>query len=246
MVLQIQSLPPKELEFQMFVMDELADAALARGEDVIKLTIGITDLPVPQRVREAITRHVHDPKVYRRVHPQGLPELRSAIAKHYNERFGAGVDAKHVIVNTGTSPIFRNLFQLLSRPGQDVLIPRPHYCLYKICALLAGARVTYYDIDLRTLRVDLDSFRRAFDPARTAVVVINNPGNPAGNVLTEDEVRSIYDVVAGRAYVVNDEIYANCCFRREFACPLSYLPDRDRRVTIVTNGFSKGYRLYTK
>src|SRR3954471_22128339 len=98
MALNVQSLPPQELEFQMFVMDELADAALARGEDVIKLTIGITDLPVPQRVRDAITHHVHDPKVYRRVHPQGLPELRAAIAKHYHDRFGAEVDAKHVVV----------------------------------------------------------------------------------------------------------------------------------------------------
>ena len=48
MALNVQSLPPREFEFQMFVMDELADAADARGEDVIKLTIGVTDLPPPE------------------------------------------------------------------------------------------------------------------------------------------------------------------------------------------------------
>ena len=53
MARNILSLPPEELEFQMFVMDELADAAAARGEDVIKLTIGITDLPAPRPVIDA-------------------------------------------------------------------------------------------------------------------------------------------------------------------------------------------------
>ena len=106
--------------------------------------------------------------------------------------------------------------------------------------------VSYYDIDLATRRVDLDSFRRAFSRERTAVVVINNPGNPVGNVLTQDEVRAIYDTIGDQAYVVNDEIYNNCCYYDEFACPLSYLPESSRRITIVTNSFSKGFRMYTK
>src|SRR4051812_21422225 len=103
MALNVQSLPPQELEFQMFVLDELADAALARGEDVIKLTIGITDLPVPESVRNAIATGAHDPVRTRLVYPEGLPELREAVAGYYNARYGAGVDAGHVIVNTGTS-----------------------------------------------------------------------------------------------------------------------------------------------
>jgi aspartate aminotransferase len=246
MPLNVQALPPQELEFQMFVMDELADAATARGEDVIKLTIGITDLPAPERVVNAITTKVRDREFSRQVYPQGLPTLREAVARYYNSQFFARVDAKHVIVNTGTSPLFRNLFQLLCRPGQEILIPRPYYCLYKICGLLAGARVRYYDIDLETRRVNMNSFRNAFSPERTAVVVINNPGNPIGNVLSRDEVIGIYHVVNDQAYVINDEIYNNCCFYERFTCPLSYLPDSSRAVTIVTNGFSKGFRLYTK
>jgi aspartate/methionine/tyrosine aminotransferase len=246
MVRVVQSLPRQELEFQMFVMDELADAALAHGEDVIKLTVGITDLPLPPRVLNAIAGRLRDPQANRLVYPEGLPALREAVARYYHEQYGAAVDAGHVIVHTGTSPIFRNLFQLLSRPGQEILIPRPFYSLYKVCALLAGARVTYYDIDLDTRRVDLASFRRAFAPDRTAVVVINNPGNPLGNVLTRDEVEQLYETVDGEAYVVNDEIYNNVCFYEPFVSPLSYLPEPARRVTVVTNSFSKGFRFYTK
>ena len=51
-------------------------------------------------------------------------QLRAAIANYYNRQFRAGVDPENVIVNTGTSPIFRNLFQLLSKPGQESTLRR--------------------------------------------------------------------------------------------------------------------------
>jgi aspartate/methionine/tyrosine aminotransferase len=243
---QILALPPLELESQTFVMEELADAAAARGADVIKLTLGVPDLPPPERVLAALCAKSRDPALGRRVDPQGLPELRAAVARHYNEHYHARVDARHVGVHTGTSPLFRNLVQLLCRPGQEVLLPRPYCPLYKVCALLAGARVRYYDIDFETRRVDLGSFRQAFSPERTAVVVLNSPGNPIGNVLGRDEVLDVYRVVNENAHVLHDEASADCCFYERYACPLSYLPESARRVTVVTGGLSKGYRLYTR
>jgi aspartate aminotransferase len=110
---------------------------------------------------------------------------------------------------------------------------------------LAGAKVKFYDIDVHTKRVDMDSFRRNFSPERTSLVVINSPGNPVGNVVTLDELQQIYEIVDNNAYVLNDEIYNNTMFYDEFRTPLAVLPQFDD-ITIVTNSFSKGYRMYTK
>ena len=241
----IRDLMPTDLEFQMFVLDELADESIARGGDVIKLTIGVSELPMPQVVLDRIVDKLHDPDFVRRVYPEGLPELREAIAEFYNRRHHVGVSADHVIVNTGSSPIFRNIFQLLSGPGLEIMIPRPYYALYLYCAQLAGAKVTFYDIDVDTKRVDMDSFRRNFSPERTSLVVINSPGNPIGNIVTPDEMREMYEIVDRQAYVLNDEIYNNTMFYDEFHSPLALLPEY-RDMTIVTNSFSKGYRMYTK
>ena len=241
----IRDLMPTDLEFQMFVLDELADESIARGGDVIKLTIGVSELPMPQVVLDRIVDKLHDPDFVRRVYPEGLPELREAIAEFYNRRHHVGVSADHVIVNTGSSPIFRNIFQLLSGPGLEIMIPRPYYALYLYCAQLADAKVTFYDIDVDTKRVDMDSFRRNFSPERTSLVVINSPGNPIGNIVTPDEMREMYEIVDRQAYVLNDEIYNNTMFYDEFHSPLALLPEY-RDMTIVTNSFSKGYRMYTK
>ena len=241
----IRDLMPADLEFQMFVLDELADDLAEQGADVLKLTIGVTELNTPEKVLDRMVDKLKDPEFVRRVYPEGLPELREAIAEFYNRRYLTDVEAANVIVNTGSSPIFRNIFQLLSGPEYEIMIPRPYYALYLYCAKLAGARVKFYDIDIDTKRVDMDSFRRNFSPQRTSLVVINSPGNPVGNIVTVDEMREIYEIVDGQAYVLNDEIYNNTMFYEEFHSPLAVLSEH-KDSTIVTNSFSKGFRMYTK
>ena len=241
----INDFTPGELEFQMFVLDELADELLEQGKDVLKLTIGVPELPTPKPVLDRIIEALLNPDFVRRVYPEGLPELREAIAGYYNTKFRADTSTDHIIVNTGTSPIFRNIFQLISGQGREILLPRPYYALYVYCATLANATVKFYDIDLDTKRVDMDSFLRNFSPARTSLVVVNSPGNPIGNVVQPDELREIYKIVDRQAYILNDEIYNNCVFDDEFQSPLELLPEY-KDVTIVTNSFSKGFRMYTK
>ncbi len=241
----VRDLMPGDLEFQMFVLDELADELIEEGADVLKLTIGVPELPMPEAVLEQVIEKLRDPEFVRRVYPEGLPELREAIADFYNRRYGTQVGASQVIVNTGSSPIFRNLFQLVSGPEYEIMIPRPYYALYLYCATLAGATVKFYDIDLESKRVDMDSFRRNFSPQRTSLVVVNSPGNPVGNIVTPAELGEMYEVIDGQAYVLNDEIYSNTVFYDEPYSPLALLPEH-QDVTIVTNSFSKGYRMYTK
>lgn len=241
----VKDFMPGDLEFQMFVLDELADELIAKGADVLKLTIGVTDLFMPDVVLERMIEKLRDPEFVRRVYPEGLPELREAIAQFYNRRYHADTTIDNVIVNTGSSPIFRNIFQLLSGPEYEIMIPRPYYALYMYCATLAGATIKFYDIDIDTKRVDMESFRRNFSPEGTSLVVVNSPGNPVGNIVTPDELREIYDIVDGQTYVLNDEIYNNTMFYEDFHSPLELFPER-KDMTIVTNSFSKGFRMYTK
>ncbi len=148
-------------------------------------------------------------------------------------------------MNAGTSALYRNLFQLLCGPGHQALLPLPYYGLYKVCALLAGADIAHYDIDLASGSIDIPSFRAAYDPDRTALVVLNSPGNPLGNIISTKDVLTIDEVVRDRSFVLHDEMYGNVSFYEQHQCALAYLQD-DASNHIVTNGFSKGFRMYTK
>ena len=51
----------------MFVLDELADELLEQGKDVLKLTIGVPELPTPKPVLDRIVGALTDPDHVRRV-----------------------------------------------------------------------------------------------------------------------------------------------------------------------------------
>ena len=241
----VNNFMPADLEFQMFVLDEHADKLLGEGNDILKLTIGVPELPTPPAVLDRIVEVLGDPNFVRRVFPEGLPELREAIATHYNAKYRSEISKDNIIVSTGTSPIFRNIFQLVSGHGREILLPRPYYALYVYCATLANATIKFYDIDPVSMRVDMDSFQENFSPEKTALVVVNSPGNPLGNIVNPDELRQIYEITDRQAYILNDEIYNNCLFYEDFRSPLDVLREY-QDTTIVTNSFSKGFRMYTK
>jgi len=245
MPISIKELPGEKLEFQMFVFDELADERISQGYDVIKVTIGITELPISSSILNVLTQSAHDKDITRLVYPQGLPQLRTEIAKYYNTAYKVSTSPDNVFVNAGTSAIFRNLFQLLCPPGCQILLPKPYYCLYLLSAILAGADIQFYEIDIHNRSINLDSFQSKYNPSTTAVVVLNNPGNPLGNVLSSKDVRAINEIVDGNSFIIHDEMYNNVMFYEPYVSPLTYL-ESHRDKHIIANGFSKGFRMYTK
>jgi aspartate aminotransferase len=148
------------------------------------------------------------------------------------------------VVSAGTSGIIRNLMQVLAGPGDEVVVPLPYYPLYPFTARLAGSKVGHYRIDLRTMRIDLDSLAAAMTPS-TRVVVINSPGNPLGNVMSREDLRAVDEVVDGRAVLLSDEMYGNVQFEGEPFSALELARDL-RSPVIVTDGFSKAHRMYAR
>ena len=230
-------------QFLMFVLDEMAYEYEQRYDDVIRLTLGKSELPTDSSVTDAVVEAACNFEKSALVFPAGLPLLREKLARHESERHGVEVRARNVIVSVGTSTMFRNLFALLTGEGDEVLLPLPYYPLYRFSAMLAGAKVRYYCIDPASMRVDLESFRGQFNDS-TRAVVVNSPGNPLGNVLTREELAAIDEIVDGRAAIICDQIYHNICFDGRATSMLS-LPDLASPV-IVTNAFSKGYRMYAR
>ncbi len=229
--------------FLMFVMDQLANDYEKQGQEVIRMTLGKSELPVRTEITEAMADAVRDFSKASLVYPGGLPELKEELSQYYKQRYELDIPPNNFVISVGTSTLFRNLFQVLLQEGDEVLLPFPYYSLYHFCALLAGATVKYYKIDTDTMALDMRSFRDNFT-SRTKVVVINSPGNPLGNIITREELYHIDSIVGGQAVVINDEIYANICFDE----PSESVMQLDHTVStfITTNAFSKGYRMYSR
>jgi aspartate/methionine/tyrosine aminotransferase len=229
--------------FLMFVLDGMAYEYEKRFDDVIRLTLGKSELPICESITQAMVDALTTFEKSTLVFPAGVPALKERIAEEYLKRHDIAINPDNVIISVGTSAAFRNLFYLLACKDDEVLLPLPYYPLYQFSALLAGTTVKYYNIDIQSMSIDFASLEANFTE-KTKIVVVNSPGNPLGNIISKDEIRAIDAIVDGRAAIISDEIYNNTHFDEE---PFSAVQlTESKSPLIVTNAFSKAYRMYSR
>ncbi len=216
----------------------------AQGVDVISFGIGDPDLPTPPHVIEALKRAADDPANHRYPETEGLPELRQAMARWYERRFGVTLDPeKEVVPLIGSKEGIAHVALCLVDPGDVALVPDPAYPVYAVGTMFAGGEV--YPLPLREERgflPDLDAVPA--DVARRARVLwINYPNNPTAACATLEFFERV--VHFARRYdlaVCHDLAYADVAY--DGYVPPSFLEvPGAREVGIEFNSLSKAYNM---
>jgi aspartate/methionine/tyrosine aminotransferase len=113
---------------------------------------------------------------------RGLPELREAVAKHYNRHQGLTLTAEQVIVTSGaTEAIAASLIALIS-PGDEVVLFQPLYDAYLPLVLRAGGVPRLVRLTPPDWRITGEKLAEAFTP-NTRFVAFNNPHNPTARAI---------------------------------------------------------------
>ena len=117
--------------------------------------------------------------------------------------FGVLVD--EMTLTNGTDEAIQLLMNTYINPGDEVLILRPSYAMYKFYAQLAGAKIEEVDYRPGTLAFPAEELVERITPA-TRAVLISNPNNPTG---TGTNLNLIDRVLrkAEQAVVFVDEAY---------------------------------------
>ncbi|MCB2037354.1 MAG: succinyldiaminopimelate transaminase [Burkholderiaceae bacterium] len=175
----------------------------------------------------------------------GDPALREACASWLHARYGVRVNpATQVLPVLGTREALFALAQTVidpTRPGATVVCPNPFYQIYEGAALLAGATPHYVASD------PARNFAPRWDQvpdevwARTQLVYVCSPGNPAGAVMPLDEWKMLFELSDRHGFVIaSDECYSEIYFRAD--APLGGLEaavklgrDDFRRLIMLTS-----------
>lgn len=234
-------------DFRMFLLDEAARQAEISGHDIIRLTLGKADAPLHPEITKKMQDALGDMSKCNLVFPAGLPELRDALSTYYMNYAKIKVPASNILIDAGTSSIYRNIFGIILRDNPNVVLPKPYYPLYKITAELAGGNISYYSINEKSLKIDLESLRSVVNKS-TRAIVINSPGNPFGNIVDENSLYEIGRLMPKGSYLIFDEIYDNVKFKKSPPVIKTLLgTDEFAHLNIIiTNAFSKGYRMYSR
>ncbi|HEX6895155.1 MAG TPA: aminotransferase class I/II-fold pyridoxal phosphate-dependent enzyme, partial [Bryobacteraceae bacterium] len=116
-----------------------ARALEAQGRDIIHLEIGEPDFDTPKHIIDA-AKQALDQGWTHYGPPQGLPELRQAIASYICQTRGVAVGPEHVCVVPGGKPIIFFPMLALVEPGDEVIYPNPGFPIYESMINFLGAK----------------------------------------------------------------------------------------------------------
>ena len=215
----------------------------AQGVDVVDFTIGEPDFPSPEAAKQA-AKAALDANFTKYVHPDGILELRSAIAEKLRRDNGLSYETDEIIVSPGAKNSIYNVVLSLFGPGDDVLIPAPFWVSYPDQVVLSGAN----PVLLRTREQEgfklMPSDLAAAVTPNTKGIILNYPSNPTGAVYSRAELAALAEIcVKEGIWIISDEIYEKLIYGGQRFVSIASVDERVKKITIVINGFSKAFSM---
>lgn len=96
-----------------------------------------------------------------------------------------------VYVTAGCTQAIEIVLSVFARPGANILLPRPCFPIYGLCASFRHLEARYFDlVPEKGWEVDLSQVEDLADHNTVGMVIIN-PGNPCGNVYTYQHLKKV-------------------------------------------------------
>jgi len=231
--------PPTARRTQRFTESVIRGMTrIAREHDAINLAQGFPNFETPALLKEAAARAIHA-GINQYAITWGAARLREALAMRYADWYGMSVDpAAHLTVTCGATEAMVAVLMAIVDPGDEVVILEPFYENYGPDVVLCEAKPVFVPLHPGQ-PLDLERLAAACSD-RTRAIIVNTPNNPAGRVLTREELEGIAALSQRHnAWVVTDEIYEHIRYGGAHI-PMATIPGMAER-TITISGASKTF-----
>ena len=218
-------------------------SGLAQGHDnVITLGIGEPDFNTPAPITKAAFCDAQNGHTHY-THSQGDAQLLKALAMHIQKNMGIELPPDQFLVTHGGMGSLTAAFRTLLEPGDEVIIPEPHFPDYLAHITFAGGKIlrvpTRFDEDFI---VSPPALEAAITP-KSRIILLTSPNNPTGAVIPGpilDEIARI--AIKHDLIVISDEVYDALTYEGVPHESIYTRPGMAER-TLVIKSFSKTYAM---
>lgn len=146
----------------------------------------------------------------------GLELIRNHVAQFIERRDGFPSNPNDIVLCAGASEGIRSTLKLMSTisgPRTGIMIPIPQYPLYSASIVEYNMeQVGYYLDEDNNWGLDVKELERSIKEARqhcdVKAIVIINPGNPTGQVLTRENIEEVIKFAhREKLFIFADEVY---------------------------------------
>jgi aspartate aminotransferase len=179
----------------------------AQGANLVDFGAGEPHFPTPRHIKDAAIAAI-DANFSRYTVVPGIPDVRKAIVDRHAADFGSDYGLDEAIFTTGGKLALFNAIQVLVDHGDEVILPVPYWVSFKDIIQYAGGTVVFLETqEAENFRITADAIEKAVTP-RTKAIILNSPSNPAGSVVTAEDLERIVHLAHERGiFLLLDECY---------------------------------------
>ncbi|WP_240624342.1 pyridoxal phosphate-dependent aminotransferase [Chromatocurvus halotolerans] len=186
----------------------------AKGENIYLLSIGDPDLPTLPSTIEATIDSLRDGRTHY-APGRGELRLRRVIADIEARASGRACDPDEIIIFPGATNAIYTTLACITDPGDAVVVAEPMYVGYDGIFKALGIAKSVVPLDAQAgFRLDPEAVKAAVT-SDTRAVLLNTPGNPAGNMIDAETLSSLASWCRDNGlWLVCDEVYSMITFER--------------------------------
>lgn len=204
--------------------------------DLLPMWVSDFDFPCPQAVQQALHARV-DHGVFG--YSERDDDYYRAAIEWFAQRHQLSLERQWFTSIEGVVPGIALLIQMLSQPGDGVVVQGPYYGSFKKVIALNGRRVLENPLQEREGEYHFDFIQLAalLQREKPPLLVLCNPHNPTGRCWDRQELTQLLTLCQQHGVtVISDEIWADLILPQErFTSVLHLGPQWHDRVIVATS-----------
>jgi histidinol-phosphate aminotransferase len=158
--------------------------------------------------------------------------LRKTLSKKFK------IDKNRIILGSGSDQIFELICKSYLKKGDEVIVPKYSFIIYRIYSKMNGAKVVYSKENNFTVSVK-DILKKV--SRKTKIIFLANPNNPTGTYVSKKDLLFLRKKLRSNILLVVDDAYYEYVKEKDYASALKLFSAY--KNVVMTRTFSKIYGL---
>ena len=213
----------------------------AQGAKLVDFGAGEPHFATPRHIKDAAIAAIEG-NFSRYTVVSGIPEVRKAIVDRHACDFGSNYAVEEAVFTTGGKLALFNAIEVLVDHGDEVILPVPYWVSFKDIIQFAGGKVVLLQTqESENFRITAEAIEKAITP-KTKVIILNSPSNPAGSVVSPEDLERIVELAHSRKiFLLLDECYVYLQYKGAPISGGSFIDAKEH--VIVLGSLSKTYAM---
>lgn len=184
-------------------------ASIYGADKVYDFSLGNPNVPAPVEVNQAIKDIVDEEEstyIHGYMSNSGYEDVRGAVAKSLNKRFGTNFNESNIIMTVGAAGGLNVILKSLLNPGDEVIAFAPYFGEYRSYVGNYDGKLVEVSADTEHFQLNLEEFEKKINE-NTKAVIVNNPNNPSGVVYSEETIIKLAEIMDKKQKELGIEIF---------------------------------------